>query len=201
MPRLGAEPARRQALLDSAVELIGEHGSLDVPVKEIARHAGMSPALAFHYFGGKDQIVIETMRHLLRGFTGAMAACLRDAQSPAERLEAVLETSFSPAQFEQRTIAAWLVFYLHAHSSPGAARLLAIYFARLNSNLMSALLPLTGDRARAAAIAGSAGALIDGIYIRQALGGRQPDREAATEMCRRHLQGQLAALEKRREAR
>ncbi|WP_295317559.1 TetR family transcriptional regulator, partial [Roseobacter sp.] len=55
MPKLGMEPIRRSALVDATIAEIGVRGSLDVTVGQIARRAGMSTALAHHYFGGKDQ--------------------------------------------------------------------------------------------------------------------------------------------------
>lgn len=195
--RRDAEESRRLALISSAIELIGEQGSLDVPVKTIARHAGMSPALAFHYFGDKDSMLTEAMRYLLRELTRSMADGLAAARSPAERLETVIETSFTPEQFDRKTIAAWLVFYLHAFSSPQAARLLRIYFSRLNSNLVSALKDLAGDGQAAIEIAAQTGAMIDGIYIRQALGSCEPDSVRARQMCREQVAAALKASRER----
>lgn len=190
MPRIGAEPERRRALINAAIDTIGEHGSLDVSVKEIARQAGMSSSLAFHYFGGKDEIITETMRHLLRELTVSMTAGLKQAKSPMERVDAVIQSSFTAEQFERKTIAAWLVFYLHAYSCEQAARLLAIYSRRLNSNLLSGLSELT-DRKHANEVAAGLGALIDGIYIRQGLSAEGPDAASAIALCRHYL---LAAL-------
>ena len=62
MPKVGMEPIRRSALVAAAIEEIGRAGSLDVTVSQIARKAGMSSALAHHYFGSKDQIFLSAMR-------------------------------------------------------------------------------------------------------------------------------------------
>jgi len=190
MPKIGAEPMRRQSLIDAAIATIGEHGSLDVSVRQIAVRAGMSPALAFHYFGDKDGIVLQTMRHLLREFSRSVTAGMKRADTPRARVEAVIESSFAADQFERTTIAAWLVFYLHACSSPPAARLLQIYARRLHSNLVHALgAMLARDEAQAAAQ--TLAALIDGLYVRHALRPQGPDAAEAKRLCRicldRHL--------------
>ncbi|MCG6858879.1 MAG: transcriptional regulator BetI [Salaquimonas sp.] len=182
MPRIGAEPARRRSLIDAALATIGEHGSLDVSVKEIAGRAGMSPALAFHYFGDKDEIILQTMRHLLREFSSEVTARLRQADSPRQRVEAIIDASFSVSQFDRKTIAAWLVFYLHACSSPPAARLFQVYARRLHSNLVDALRPLVGEESVIAA-ADTLGALIDGLYVRHALRADGPDAGEARRIC------------------
>lgn len=191
MSRPASGPERKQALIEAAIEMFGAHGTLEVPVKDIARLAGMSPALAFHYFGGKDEIVVETMRHLLREFSSEAKAGLARAQTPAGRADAIIQASFAPSQFERKTIAAWLVFYLHAYSSPGAKRILQIYTARLRSNLVHALRPAAGGE-RAAELAEILGSLIDGIYIRHALRKRGPDAARAIALCRSAIRDGLA---------
>jgi len=191
MPRIGAEPVRRRSLIDAALATIGEHGSLDVSVKEIAGRAGMSPALAFHYFGDKDEIILQTMRHLLREFFAEVTGRLERARSPRERVEAVIEASFSQSQFDRKTIAAWLVFYLHACSSDPAARLFHIYSSRLRSNLVDALRGLI-DAKEARATAEALGALIDGLYVRHALRPGGPDANEAKRVCRDCLDRRLS---------
>ena len=57
---------------------------------------------------------------------------------------------------------------LRAQTSPDAQRLLTVYQHRLRSNLVYDLRPLTGGRAEV--IAETVAALIDGLYIRAALG-------------------------------
>ena len=70
MPKVGMEPIRRDALVKATIAEIGAAQSLDVTVGQIARRAGMSSALAHHYFGGKDQIFLAAMRYILTAGTG-----------------------------------------------------------------------------------------------------------------------------------
>lgn len=169
MPRPLIEPVRRSALVHAAISEIGETGSLDVTVARIARRAGVSPALAHHYFGSKEQIFLAAMRHILRAFGGSVRARLAEAQTPRARVSAIVTASFAQENFAPETIAAWLNFYVYAQTVPEAKRLLSVYRRRLHANLAHALRPLAG--ARAGEIAEIVGALIDGFYIRQALHG------------------------------
>jgi TetR/AcrR family transcriptional repressor of bet genes len=193
MPKVGAEPVRRQSLIDAAIAMIGEQGSLDVSVKQIAVRAGMSPALAFHYFGDKDEIILQTMRHLLREFSREVTGGLKQAGTPLGRIEAVIEASFSTNQFDRTTIAAWLVFYLHAYSSAPAARLLHVYTRRLRSNLTDALRRLM-PAPDALETAETLAAIIDGLYVRHALRSGGPDAREAIRICRTCLARQLDHL-------
>lgn len=176
-PRAGQAESRKRALIGAALKEISDRGSLDVTVAQIATRAGVSSALAHHYFGGKEDLILATMRHLLAEFGAEVRAGLHAASGPRERLSAIVRASFAPDQFHKATISAWLTFYAKALSSKGAARLLGIYQRRLSSNLVHALRPLAG--ARTETVAGMAAALIDGLYLREALKGAPSDPAAA----------------------
>lgn len=177
MPKLGMEPIRREALVKATIAEIGAKGSLDVTVSQIAKRAGMSSALAHHYFGGKDQILVAAIRHTMSVYAAEVRGALVMARGDSERVEAIVRASFSPRNFRVETVAAWMNFYVLAQRSGEAERLLGIYHARLRSNLRGALRGLVG--ARAGEVAARVAALIDGVYLRQSLGRGAPDGAAA----------------------
>lgn len=189
MPKLGMEPIRKAALVKATIVEIGRTGSLDVTVSQIAKRAGMSSALAHHYFGSKEEIFLAAMRHILTIYGAEVRGALALAHSPRDRLRAVLTASFSPANFRREAIGAWLNFWVLAQSVPEAKRLLKIYQGRLKSNLMVGLRPLTGDRAEA--IAAGLGALIDGLYLREVLKSGAPDGAGAVATAMNYLDAQL----------
>lgn len=192
MPKIGMEPQRRRELIDATIRTIGQRGSLDVTVAQIAHEAGVSPALAHHYFGGKDKLILATMRHLLRELGGDLNRAISQTETPRARIAAIVAVNFSAAQFAPETIAAWLTFYVHAQQSEDTRRLLRIYARRLHSNLVVPLSQLTG-RDRANRIAEGAGALIDGLYIRHALGIDAPDAASAIALVEDYIAVQLSA--------
>ena len=169
------EPIRRRALIEATIAEIGSAGSLDVTVGAIAKRAGMSTALAHHYFGSKEQIFLAAMRHILSRFGARARVELLHAVTPRERLNAIIATSFDPDEFEPEVVSSWLSFYVQAQTSEGARRLLKVYTGRLHSNLVYNLAQLTNAK-NAALIASGVAALIDGLYIRQALRENRLDR-------------------------
>ncbi len=192
MPKIGMEPLRRRELIDATIRTIGQRGSLDVTVAQIAHEAGVSPALAHHYFGGKDKLILATMRHLLRELGNDLNAAIKLAESPHQRIAAIIAVNFSASQFAQETITAWLTFYVHAQQSDDTRRLLRIYARRLHSNLVFALEQITSHK-RAVRIAEGAGALIDGLYIRHALGADSPNAASAIALVKDYIAVQLSA--------
>lgn len=167
MPKLGMEPIRRNALVEATIHEIGAKGSLDVTVSQIAKRAGMSSALAHHYFGSKEQMFAAAMRHILTLYGAEVRGAMIMAKSPRERIEAIIRASFSPRQFREDSVAAWLNFYVQAQKSDDALRLLNVYQMRLRSNLLHDLKQLAGSDART--LTRGLAAMIDGLYIRQAL--------------------------------
>ena len=190
MPKLGMEPIRREALVKATIMEIGEAGSLDVTVSKIAKRAGMSSALAHHYFGGKDDIFLAAMRHTLSVYGAEVRGALAMADGHRARLEAIIRAGFTPSNFRREVISAWLNFYVTAQTSPGAQRLLTIYQRRLHANLMNDLRPLVGDRADG--VARRLAALVDGIYLRRGLDS-DASREGAAEEVLHILELELAA--------
>ena len=167
MPKVGMEPIRRSALVEATIHEIGERGTLDVTVSQIAKRAGMSSALAHHYFGSKEQIFAAAMRHILSLYGAEVRGALAMATTPRARIEAIVRASFTATQFRPDMVSAWMNFYVQAQKSPEARRLLTIYQRRLRANLLHGL-RLVGARDPETLTHGLA-AMIDGMYIRQAL--------------------------------
>lgn len=193
MPKVGMEPLRRKALIDATISAIGQRGTLDVTMSEIAGRAGVSSALAHHYFGAKDELLAATMRHLLSELTADTSVALRGAATSRARVSAVISVNFSDKQFQAETIAAWLAFYVEAQKSPALRRLLKVYARRLHSNLMSGLTVLM-TRTEADRVAEAIAALIDGLYIRRALKDGAPNARSAVALVEDFLETKLLQL-------
>jgi TetR/AcrR family transcriptional repressor of bet genes len=191
MPKVGMEPLRRRALIDATISAIGERGSLDVTMSEIAGRAGVSSALAHHYFGAKDELLLATMRHLLAELGADVRRALHAAPTARARVSAVVAVNFSSVQFRPQTIAAWLAFYVEAQRSPALRRLLKVYARRLHSNLMSGLAGIVPG-SEADQIAETTAALIDGLYIRRALMDGVPDAATAIALIEDYLNTKLS---------
>lgn len=176
MPKLGMEPLRRASLVEATITEIGRAHSLDVTVGQIARTAGMSTALAHHYFGGKDQIFLAAMRHILAEYGAEVRAALGKARTPRARAEAIIRASFAQTCFAPETISAWMTLYGGAWAHAGTRRLLRVYQHRLRSNLRHALRPLSP---RPETDAETLAALIDGNYLRAALSDSGTAEDAA----------------------
>lgn len=82
MPRVAGriDAAKNEAILDAALELLGERG-FDVSLEEIARRAGVSKQTIYNHFGPKTEVV----RALAARRAASIAAPLGAAQAAEPR--------------------------------------------------------------------------------------------------------------------
>ena len=154
MPKVGMEPLRRRALIDATISAIGERGSLDVTMSDIAGRAGVSSALAHHYFGAKDELLQATMRRLLADLGRDSVRALSSASTPRGRISSVIAVNFSAGQFREETIHAWLAFYVEAQKSTALRRCRASIANIGSSAGVSGGTSCAGEYSSATAVAG-----------------------------------------------
>ena len=108
MPRVPGQidVAKSEAILDAAVEVIGERG-LAAPMSAIARHAGVSKQTVYNHYGSKA----ELMRALMQRRVESITASLREpgaVDNPTEALEAyarsVLETVITTKRYSMMRV-------------------------------------------------------------------------------------------------
>ncbi|MET1413807.1 transcriptional regulator BetI [Roseibium sp. HPY-6] len=196
MPKVGMEAERRKSLIDATVDAIHERGYSDITMAQIAKRAGVSGGLVHHYFGSKDQLLAATMRHLLTELGRAIRKDLARAETPRERISAIITGNFATDQFQPAVIAAWLAFYVQSRTTKSNSRLLRVYAARLASNLTFNLRSFM-PRAEAQRVAEGTASMIDGVWIRQALSDARPDRQAAIAIVEDYVETKIAAYTNR----
>ena len=76
MPKVGMPEIRKSQLIQATIEAINDVGLHKASVAMIGRYAGVSPSIINHYFGGKDSLLEETMRSILKDLSAAITYCL-----------------------------------------------------------------------------------------------------------------------------
>ena len=87
--RLDGEKARRivQAMRNS----LAERGAAGSTFDQVAREAGVSRGLLHYYFGSKERLLVEVVRHDCDERVAALDASLASASSPDEIVEILVE--------------------------------------------------------------------------------------------------------------
>ncbi len=112
------EPTR-ELIVRRALQLFGERGIDATSLREVARAAGVSPALIVHHFSGKGGLVEAADEAALRAF-GAAYESAEPAEAPALLRQRAEQTA--RVMREQPQVCAYLGKAL-VEGTPGAARL------------------------------------------------------------------------------
>ncbi|NLI97038.1 TetR/AcrR family transcriptional regulator [bacterium] len=76
---------KRSAILKATVELIAQNGFHGTPMSEVARRAGVSAGIIYHYFKSKDDLILKLHMDIKRRFAEALAAGDDDKMPPYPR--------------------------------------------------------------------------------------------------------------------
>ncbi|MBJ7549172.1 transcriptional regulator BetI [Marinomonas ostreistagni] len=180
MPKVGMPEIRKPQLIDATISAIDELGFQGATVSVISKRAGVSPAIINHYFGGKDGLLEETMRSLIREFFEVLHEELKKSRSgdTFERAMAIVKASISQSQTRPQVVKAWMGFWATAMHKPSLFRLQNVYSRRLQSCLV-VVFRERFDKERAREIAYTVAAMIDGMWLRGSLAGGIDNQHAA----------------------
>jgi len=168
MPKVGMEDLRRRQLIAATITSIHEQGFANATISRISKTAGLSGGIVAHYFDDKAGLLAATMRSLAQDLLAETLKHLRAAETPEQRIEAIIQANFSTGQTEPESVSAWLAFWSEARTSPALWRIQKINERRLLSNLrysFKQLLPKDEAHIAAAGLA----AMIEGLWLRCAL--------------------------------
>ncbi len=159
---------RRRELRRAAFEVLQKEGMAGSTLEKVAQHAGASKGIVLHYFKNKQELFEHAMREANLALRDLVAEKLARADTPMERLQAVIEGNFDQRFFQPSIAHAWLALCAEVPREPQMARIQKIIHARMRSNLVSALdglVPVEEREATALTIA----SLIDGLWLRLGL--------------------------------
>jgi AcrR family transcriptional regulator len=166
--RREGEHARRDALIEAALQLVGEGGAQAATVRAIADRAGVTPGLIRHYFSGKEDLTRAAYTALMARINADNAAVLATApQAPEARLAAFVAASLRPPVVDGDSIGLWAAFLQGVRTDPEMRAVHETGYLEYRNRLQSLIAALprsaTEDRLRAEAIA--CNAVIDGLWL------------------------------------
>ena len=113
------EEARREALIEAALELVALGGPQAATVRAIAARAGVTQGLIRHYFATKEELTRAAYRRFVQMLTDDSTAALRDAgPSPTARLAAFVAASLRPPVVDAHRLGLWAGFLNTLRSDP-----------------------------------------------------------------------------------
>ena len=85
---------KRESIVRAALELIAERGFRQTPMSLIAKQAGASAGIIYHYFASKDELILELYRYVKSDLSRAILAVDREDLPFAQRFQALWLSMF-----------------------------------------------------------------------------------------------------------
>ena len=194
MKRVEPEDLRRRQLVEATIDTMAAEGFAATTLALIGQKAGVSPGLIAHYFDDKDGLLEATLRSLAARLARGLSIRLRAARTPRERVQAVIETTLAPEEFDARTSSVWLAFWGQVIHSVRLKRVQKVYQGRLLSNLRHGLKQIVAA-GEADRLALAVAAMIDGLWLRAALSSpHETDSGAARAMVSVLIDNEIARV-------
>src|SRR3954471_17091356 len=111
LSRGATDDVRRRQLIQATIESLADVGFAACTLGDIAKRAGVSQGLFAHYFGDKDGLLEATFRSIAARLGRSAAARLRSVHGPRARIQAVIDASLAPEEFDRKTSSVWLTFW------------------------------------------------------------------------------------------
>ena len=182
---------RRKELRQAAFSVLEREGIVGATLEKVAAQAGASKGIVLHYFRNKQELFEHAMREANAVLRDAVIIRLRQARTPMERLNAVIEGNFEEHLFRPPLCHAWLSLCAEVPRDQRLARIQRVLHARMRSNLLSGLRSLA-SASDAEDIALGVTALIDGLWLRLGLEPGSVTREQAIQQVRYFVAARLA---------
>ncbi|MCG9595530.1 transcriptional regulator BetI [Vibrio sp. Isolate25] len=192
MPKVGMPEVRRPQLVQATMAVIDRVGLHAASISLISKEAGVSTGIINHYFGGKQGLLEETMREVLRQLSLTVTERLKKLPTSAhqQRINAIIDGNFVGYQAENKVAKTWLAFWAYSVHEPQLKRLQRVNEKRLLSHLRIELKALF-DKEQAEIIAHGIAALIDGIWLRGTMNPHGIDADKARLIINDYLDKQL----------
>ena len=164
MSRRRIRDIRHDELINATITAVAARGYAAVTMAEIAAGAGSTAASINYYFGSKEKLMEATMRHLLSELRGAIVERFADAETPRERLHAIIEANFDDRLFTTERCSVWMQFWAFAPYSQSLSRLHRINRSRVQSHFRAELRHLLPE-ARRETVRETLQSYMDGVWL------------------------------------
>ena len=180
--RREAEDKRRQALIAATLSLVAEGGARAATLRAIAERAGVTAGLIRHYFQTKENLILQSYRHLMTSMTDHSTAVLTYApRDPRARLAAFVAATLRPPVVDNEAVIRWASFIQETRRSPAMLDIHRQTYLGYRDHLQNLIAALPGTRSptelRHLAIA--CNAVLDGLWME---GGTLPEIFATGEL-------------------
>ena len=159
---------RRAELSKAAFEAVIKYGLRGTTLEKVGDLAGVSKGVVLHHFKDKSSLLEAVFRRSNTLLSESVIELYRFAETPYERLWAIIVANFFDTIFNRRVCQAWVSLISEVPHSKQCQRIQMACNERILSNLRNEIKHFL-PKAEAAMAARHLGILIDGLWVRAGL--------------------------------
>jgi AcrR family transcriptional regulator len=179
----GAQARRR--VLEAVVDAVAAKGLANLSVAEIGGAVGMSGGHVLYYFGTKDTLFVEALKHVESALDQPRAELVADTRPPTKRLRRYVELYLPTGRSDPRW-SLWVEVWSRSLTDPDLCAVQLELDARWQRDLATLVRAgiASGDFRCSDVDAGTSAvaALLDGLAIRVMTGGPAADSAATVAL-------------------
>lgn len=192
MSRFEVKEARRVQLIEATIASIARRGFADTTLAHVADGAKLSRGIVNFYFRSKEELLVETLRHMAQEYEAHwMAAVAKAGATPVAKLDAMIESDFDLSTANRKKVTVWYAFWGEARWRPEYLRLcteLSDRYFEQTRDLCQEIIDAGGYAdVDADAVARGINAMIDGLWLDILINPKGIDRAVARHTCRSFL--------------
>ncbi|MFO1088018.1 MAG: transcriptional regulator BetI [Hyphomicrobiales bacterium] len=167
MPKANIKDIRRRELVDATLTVLFDGGPDKATMLRIGQQVGMSHGIVNYYFKTKEDLLLAALQHSFETALEECAASIERANTPRQRLSAIVRSCFRETSFTREAASAWTAVYAQMPAHTEFARLQRSFDDRLRAMLRLQLSECVPSH-NADLIAETIHALMDGIWLHRA---------------------------------
>jgi AcrR family transcriptional regulator len=157
--------ARRRALAEAALRVLGREGYARLTARKVAAEAGLSLGHITYNFASMDEVLSEAYRHASADLREATEAALARSGDPMARVSAFLRAGFAEPFLAPAHIRMRVDLWSAALSHPDLAATERDLYDRYRAALLGLLADLGGPVEKVEAVADTVMATLDGLWL------------------------------------
>jgi TetR/AcrR family transcriptional repressor of bet genes len=190
--RTASKEERQEQLIQATIRSVASCGLSETTMATVASEAGLSQGIINLHFQSKERQLVETLRYIEDEYRQSWMKALNGAaDSPAERLAALMKVDFRLPVCDRNKLAVWFAFWGESKSRPTYRQICAERdraYRKEMVQICQALIDQGNYRGiDAAEVAAGLSAMTSGLWLDMLTSPRSMSRQDAQGICLQFL--------------